>query len=430
MRGLIAAAMAATMLPAAASASEIGDQLTQHLYDGTLAETTEASFALCNDEGTADACFAAGLIDLIGAVEGLSQALYRHGATTPGTPAAAMLLGMDIEDTPVPANPNPEPLSYDQLRTILGDFVQKMDYARMSFEIAGNADAFAITIDPLRVRIDLDGDGTATEGETLGSLLASAGEFADIPAPDGPPPGGKTKTRDEAPAAADTSIGFDNADAIWFAGYTQIVVAPVDLLLAHDFSEFFATYLHRVFPEAGLPMQDYSRGGTLFMDPDSDASIADIIAAIHTLDFPVTDAERLAGILARLQKITALSRRNWELILAETDDSRELVPSPSQTSLVPDRPVTQETVDAWLATLDSIDRILAGELLLPHWRFKQGFDLKAYFETATETDLVMLFTGLGALPYLKDGPIADADAFADANRVFGDNWPYFALWFN
>ena len=136
MRGLIAAAMAATMLPAAVSASEIGDQLARHLYDGTLAETTEASFALCNDEGTADACFAAGLIDLIGAVEGLSQALYRHGATTPGTPAAAMLLGMGIEDTPVPANPNPEPLSYDQLRTILGDFVQKMDYARMSFEIA------------------------------------------------------------------------------------------------------------------------------------------------------------------------------------------------------------------------------------------------------------------------------------------------------
>ena len=66
MRGLIAAAMAATMLPAAISASEIGDQLAQHLYDGTLAETTEASFALCNETGEADACFAAGLIDLIG----------------------------------------------------------------------------------------------------------------------------------------------------------------------------------------------------------------------------------------------------------------------------------------------------------------------------------------------------------------------------
>ena len=42
----------------------------------------------------------------------------------------------------------------------------------------------------------------------------------------------------------------------------------------------------------------------------------------------------------------------------------------------------------------------------------------------------MLFAGQDALPYLKDGPIADAESFAAANRVFGDNWPGFALWFN
>jgi len=260
-------------------------------------------------------------------------------------------------------------------------------------------------------------------------LLGDFGEFADIPAPDGPP-GGKSKSKGDEPAVPDTSIGFDSADSIWFAGYTQVIAAPVDLLLAHDFSEFFNAYMHRVFPEAGLPMQDYSIGSTLFMDPDSDAFIADIIAAIHTADFPVTDSERLAGVLARLQSITTLSRRNWDLILAETDDNRELVPSPSQTSLVPDTPVTGETVAAWMATLDTVDQILAGELLLPHWRFQQGFDLRAYFETATETDIVMLLAGQGALPFLKAGPIADMDSFAEANRVFGENWPGFALWFN
>ena len=288
---------------------------------------------------------------------------------------------------------------------------------------------FVIAIDPLRVRVDIDGNGTVEAGETLATMLGSLGEFADIPAPDGPPPSGKSKTKGEA-AAPDLTIGFDRADAVWLAGYSTVLAAPVDLLLAHDFSEFFAAYLHRVFPEAGLPMQDYSRGGTLFMDADSDAFIADVIAALHTMDFPVTDAARLAGVREQLKSITALSRRNWELILAETDDFKELVPGPHQTSLVPDTPVTQETVDAWLATLDTIDQILDGELLLPHWRFDQGFDLKLYFETATETDLVMLFAGQGALPYLGDGPIADAESFAAANRVFGDNWPGFALWFN
>jgi hypothetical protein len=428
MRGLTVVALATLMLPSTAMASDVGEQLAQRLYDGTLAEAREQANTRCY-ELNADACFAAGLTELIGGVEALSQALYRHGATTPGTPAAAMLLGLDDGSMPVSANPNPEPLSYEQLRTILDDFVASMDSARGFFE-TGDVGAFAITIDPLRVRIDLDGDGTAAEGETLGAMLGAVGEFADIPAPDGPPPDSKNKTKGVEPALPDSSIGFDSADSIWFAGYTQVIAAPVDLLLAHDFSEFFDAYLHRVFPEAGLPMQDYSTGSTLFMDPDSDAFIADIIAAIHTLDFPVTDPERLAGVLGRLQSITTLSRKNWELILAETDDNRELVPSPSQTSMMPESPVTEETVSAWMATLDTVDQILAGELLVPHWRFKEGFDLKAYFETATETDLVMLIAGQGALPFIKAGPIADARSFAEANRVFGTDWIRYAFWFN
>ena len=339
-----------------------------------------------------------------------------------------MLLGLDGGATVAPANPNPEPLSYEQLRTLLGDYVIAMDSARDHFKRADTG-SFVVTIDPLRVRVDLDGDGTAREGETLGAMVGGVGEFADIPAPDGPPPGGKSKTKDSEPTV-DTSIGFDNADAIWFAGYSQVAAAPVDLLLAHDFSEFFNAYLHRVFPAAGLPMQDYSTGSTLFMDPDSDAFIADIVAAIHTADFPVTDAPRLAGVLERLKSIVAFSRRNWELILAETDDNRELVPGPHQTSLAPEMPVTSEAPEAWMATLDTVDQILAGELLVPHWRFKQGFDLKAYFETATETDIVMLIAGQGALPFLKAGPIADAQSFAEANRVFGTDWLNYAFWFN
>lgn len=428
MRGFSAAAMAVMLLPATASASDVGDQLAQRLYDGTLADIGDLALQRC-DEYNADACFALGMLDLVTAYERTAQALYRHGATAPNSPAMAMLFGMGLDAPARPANPSPEPLTYQGLRDILEEFASLLDVARGHFEMADMGTGFVIPIDPLKVRIDLDGNGTAEPGETLASLLVPLGEFTDIPAPDGPRPSGKSKGKAET-EAPDLTIGFDNADAIWLAGYSTIVSTPVELLLAHDFSEFYDAYLHRVFPEAGLPMQDYSRGGTLFMDADSDAFIADVIAAIHTVDFPVSDAARLAGVRERLLSITALSRKNWELILAETDDFKELVPGPHQTSLVPDTPVTEETVAAWMATLDTLDQILNGELLLPHWRFKQGFDLKAYFDTATETDLVMLFTGLGALPYLKDGPIADAEAFADANRVFGDNWPGFALWFN
>jgi hypothetical protein len=428
MRGLRALAMAAVMLPGAVAASEVGDELAQRLYDGSLREVGDLALERCDQLHT-DACFALGLLDLVTAYEQLAQAMYRHGATSPNSPVMGMLFGMGLDMPTTPANADPEPLSYEGLVDILDAFSTTLDLAAGHFQMAEVGADFVIPIDPLQVRIDLDGNGTAEASETLGSLMGAVGNLADVPAPDAPPPGGKIKTKDSAPAP-DTTIGFDNADAIWFAGYSTAVSAPIELLLAHDFSEFFHAYLHRVFPAAGLPMQDHSQGGTLFMDADSDAFIADIIAALHTADFPVTDAARLAMVHERLRSITALSRKNWDLVLAEIDDDRELVPSPRQTSMVPDMAVTEETVAAWKATLDQLDLILAGELLLPHWRFRQGFDLKAYFETATETDLVMLIAGQGALPFLKAGPIADAESFAEANRVFGDDWPIFALWFN
>lgn len=178
-------------------------------------------------------------------------------------------------------------------------------------------------------------------------------------------------------------------------------------------------------------MQDYTRAtGTLMLDPESDNAIADALAAIHHLNWPVTDADRLKRVLARFKDITGLSRRNWEAILAETDDNRELLPSPKQTGITPEAKITDAQVKAWLATLDTADLILDGKLLIPHWRFQKGFDLKAYFETAKKTDLVMLITGYDALPFLKDGPIASAESFAEANAVFGDALIGYAFWFN
>ena len=427
-RGLLAAGalFAALMLNGNAQAGQAGDLLRDHLYAGTLDDGLTAVTPLA-EAGDPEASFAAGFLTFARAAEGLAQVLYRYGATTPGMPAAALLLGMGANQDAMPANPSPEPLTYAALRMGFADFVADLDAAKALLEAGGASGDYVVTLDPLQFRMDFDGDGVATETESLGSLLLPLLDMADISLVPPPLPGHKTKGE---PALPDTTIGFDRADALWMAGYSQVLAAQADFLLAHDFEQFFNVYLHRVFPKSGLPMQDYAAGGTLMLDAESDANIADMIAAIHRLDFPVVDSEKLAGVLTRLQSITALSRRNWEAILAETDDHRELVPSPTQTSLLPEADVTEETVAAWLATLDSVDQILAGELLIPHWRFKQGFDLKAYFETAGETDLVMILTGYGALPFLRDGPIADAESFAAANRVFGENILGYAFWFN
>lgn len=424
MRSVLAAAgLAALAMPAAAS--DTGDAIAAAAYEGTLG-AKRGELATACDSGDTEACFGAGLGELVATYESLAQATYRHGGVFPNENPASIFFGFGLDEQAKPANPKPEPLSYDQLRTILDDAVKGLDRSRDLFAKAGDSGDYVILLDPLRLRLDVDGDGTVAEGETFAPFWREMQGLSAMELND------KQKSKG-VEAVPDGTIGFDRADAYWFAGYTQVTATPFDFLLAHDFSGLFNAYFHRLFPEAGLPMQgrDGDTGATdAFLGGGSDASLADMVVALHELNFPVADPDRLKGVLVRLKSVTAFSRQNWQAIAAETDDNRELLPSPRQTSLVPGFDVTEEVVAAWMETLDTVDTILNGDLLIPHWRFDQGFNLKTYFDTATRTDLVMLLTGYGALPFLDDGPIADADDFAKGNAVFGDNWPNFIVWFN
>lgn len=410
---------AALSLPALAG--EAGDISRQHLYAGTIGQGL-SELKPFDERQDPEGRFGVGLLGFIQGVEHFAQGLYRHGFASPD---AGPIMGAPLA-MPVPVNANPEPLDYDKFRAILQLLVDDMDAAQTALLAAGESGDYVVPVEVLKVRIDLDGDATGSESESIGNVLAAMFGDATIPGPTDP--GAPPPT---SPAPPDSTIGFDRADAIWLAGYSQILAAQADFLLAHDFRQLFDASFHRLFPRAGLPMQGYtSSTGTLMLDPASDNAIADALAAIHNLNWPVAEPDRLKRVLTRFKDITALSRRNWDAILAETDDNRELLPSPRQNGITPEARITEEHVNAWMATLDAADQVLDGKLLIPHWRFQKGFDLKAYFETATRTDLVMLITGYDALPFLRDGPIANAETFRAANEVFGDALIGYAFWFN
>jgi hypothetical protein len=177
-------------------------------------------------------------------------------------------------------------------------------------------------------------------------------------------------------------------------------------------------------------MQEFAADGAMMFDQQTDKGIADLKAGIHTLDWQVMDAARLRGVRQRLLSVLEYSHSNWIAILEETDNNHELVPSPKQATVFPNAAVDDTKVAAWLVTLETARGVLEGQLLLPHWRFKRGFDLKAYFETARETDLVVILTGLGAVPFLNEGRIASADDFRALQDAFGADWPGYAFWFN
>jgi len=411
LKPLVAVSIA--MLGFPAMAGEAGDITREHLYAGTLADGLAALAPLAADYDQ-EARFGVGLTRFVQGIEHFSQGLYRHGFAAPETGPMGPAMVM-----PVPPNPSPEALDYDKVRALLQGLVTDMDAARGSLLSAGVLGDYVVPVDVMKIRIDLNADGSAEAGESIGGVLV--GMFGAQMA----------TTGTDAPAMPDATIGFDRADAIWLAGYSQVLAAQADYLLAHDFHDLVNVAFHRLFPKAGLPMQDYTKStSTLMLDPESDNALADLFAAIHTLSFPVVDPPRLKHVRDRLKNITRLSRQDWEAILAETDDNRELIPNPRQTPLLQEAPVTDATVKAWLATLDTADAILDGELLIPHWRFQRGFDLRAYFEGATRSDLVMMLTGYDALPFLRDGPVASAASFAEANRVFGDALWGYAFWFN
>lgn len=401
--------IACLVLAATASrAGEAGEITTAALYSGEL----EEGIAKLEPLAAADheARFGVGFLRFAATIEAFAQGLYRHGFTAPdGGPMVGRPLAM-----PVPTNPNPKPLSYEQFRALLQQLVDGLDAARPLLLEAGASGEYVVPVELLQIHVDIDGDGLVAESESIGAIFAMMfGSASTDPAP-GP-----------------VTIGFDRADAIWLAGYSEVLAAQADFLLAHDFRRTVDSTFHRIFPRAGLPMQNYiASTGTLMLDPQSDNAIADALALVHELSWDVTEPERLNRVLTRLRQVTELSRQNWTAILAETDDDQELVPNPGQTGSSSGAKVTEDQVSAWRSTLDTVDRILDGELLLPHWRFQKGFDLKAYFETAKRTDFVMILTGYDALPFIKDGPVASADSFSELNAAFGDSWLGYAFWFN
>lgn len=401
-------AVAALIVSSPVLAGPTGDTLKTALYAGTLSDGLSKLEPMAAG-GDTEAAFGVGTLKLATAIEHFTQTLYRHGFDLPdGRPAG-------IEQPNIPQNPNPEPFDYAGVRQMLSTFVEELDAARVSFDAASKSGDYVVSINPADIRIDANGDGKAEEGESLAGLMTIWSHSSTPPDPS------------EVPHQ---EIGLDRADAFWFAGYTQVIGAQADFLLAHDFSSFVNATFHRFFPRAGFPMQPYAEGVQLMFDPATDTGIADLIAAIHAISWPVTDAEKLSRVRDRLKAVLAYSRQDWDAILAETDDNHELLPSPKQTPLAPDASITDEKVAAWRATLDKADAVLDGALLVPHWRFKQGFDLKAYFTTAKTTDLVMILTGAGALPYLRDGPVASTEDFRAVQTAFGDDWLGYAFWFN
>ena len=240
------------------------------------------------------------------------------------------------------------------------------------------------------------------------------------------------------------AFGFDGADAVWLKGYCHLLSAMTEAILAHDWEASFNQSFHTFFPKSGLPYETLNtlpEGGMAdaFLSARQLAFGADLLSfAVHSPWVP-TEPERLEQARLHLLGMIATSRQSWAMIAEETDSPAdaptparypEWVPGPHQAQWRQFQRVDDQVVAGWMSFLQSFEDMLEGRLLVGHWRFDKGINLRRMLQEPRPLSPILLFQGGDALPYLEDGPVADANHMAQIMGLMGGDFFDYFLWFN
>ncbi len=406
--------LAALLLaPAAARSADPPPPLAEkYLTAGRLADgIRDLTAHLEQHPDDAQARFGLGVVQFLHGVEHLAQALYRHGLKSHQN--QFLLREVPFLRLPLPENPRPAAISDADFRGIFQRLLDDLAAAEATLARVPDGDVKL----PLHfglIRLDLNGDGKAEEGEELWRLYAAYNRAARIGPGD----------------ARDFYICFDAGDVHWLRGYCHLLMAFGEFVLAHDWHELLECTGHLFFAKVKTPHDFLATGPKLF--PEGDTDIADLISLIHLVRMPVKEPKRMAAALHHLEAMIAQARVMWKLILAETDDDHEWIPNPKQSSVIANVRVTKEMVDGWLAFLDQAEELLQGKKLIPFWRGGEGVgvNLRRVFLEPRPFDLVLWVQGTAATPYLEKGPCVTKQDWDRLQRLFGGEFVTFAFWFN
>lgn len=401
----------AAAVPAAKAEIGTTQLVGTRLRAGQLQElNAELSARLAKAPADDKARFALGAVQVLQAVEHLSRSMHRYGLGQP----QGMARMFPFFRIPVPVNFKPDQLSYERMRDVFKTMLADFSAAEATLAQVG-AGEVRLPVAMGQVRLDLNGDGIASEEEALWRIFnATLG-------------GGNVSEM----AAGQFYVSFDRADVAWLRGYVHLLSAMAEFLLAHDWRDGFDTSFHMLFPNAGLPntaLNDYRVADAPYFDP---AAAADGIAFIHLTHWPVKEPERMKSALSHLEAVVKLSRESWSYIRAESDDRAEWIPGPRQKNgVLPGAAVTQQNVDGWMVFLDEFDALLQGKKLIPHWRLAQGINLRRVFTEPRTFDPILWAQGSAALPYVEKGPMTDVQTWNRIMSMFGGNFLGYAIWFN
>jgi len=364
--------------------------LSQSIHLNGLAKT-ESSLSADNDDPMAIAA-----VRFLRALEKTLQTRYRYNLTLPEA-------NLPILRLVAPTNPSPEAFDASVLTQIFKTFANDMNEVRAALDAIPRDGDIALELDLSQIWFDMDSNKARQAHESLFQAM-------------------RRNPNDEPMV-----VRFDRADLHWLRAYTHLLSAFSDLLVAFDPEIPYQTVHDSLVT---LNELNNSTGEQHFMDVQY-GDWVDRIALIYGAINKQPDKQFTKRARQHLLKTVESNKELWRLIELETDDNREWIPNPQQTSTIPLQ-IPAETGAAWQAVLQDFEMVLKGKKLIPHWRLASnaGINLAKLMDDMPEVDLVTWAQGSALTPFMEQGSRISNGNWRAFNRLVSGRGMLFSVFLN
>ena len=378
------------------AAPEAAPLVEKYLHSGELVKgQQQIERALAASPKDDQLRFGLGVIQFVRGVERLAQSFHEYGLKSEHQSAPFVRL-------PVPLNPEPAVIRYEDFRRVLDAF--RRDLVDAEGVLAGvTDDRVALPLHLADVHLDLDGDGKASD------------RFVDILT--------KLMRQDFGFLKDNPSflVRFDRGDVAWLRAYCHLLSGMLDIYLAFDTKADFGLWADTAFAKPKVRFE-----GTEFERAQKSGEAHRVLR--------IVEPARLSRFRGHLIKVAELNRETWRFIRAETDNDHEWLPHPKQQSVM-QLPVRDDMIDAWLAAVGEIEGLLEGERLMFNLGGKdgtKGINMRTLLEDPpAELDWEKVWRDGPADKYLENGRLINFAVLLRVASVFDNPTGVgYMAWFN
>jgi len=177
------------------------------------------------------------------------------------------------------ANPDPKPVSADDVRRIVSDWLGDLERADDLFDEVPADQDWKLRLDMAQIPVDFNNDGVASPREEPARAFAIVFRNG-VNLPQG---------------QQSLVLGLDATDLHWLRAYNDVLMACANIVLAYDNQELFDRCGHLFFTKPITPFE-FLQQRRPFDPTGMEFDVSDLLAFAGSLDFPLAEdgAQRMA----------------------------------------------------------------------------------------------------------------------------------------